>query len=697
MADSSPSRDASERIDRIDSIVDDVFDQADPTKAYGHGLESDDDICPLFCAISQIKTRYKEHELIGRGGMKEVYRVYDAKAARHAALAKPLPEFSSDHFDAFLREAHLTARLDHPNIIHLFDMGVDQEGRPFFTMELKQGRSLRDVVQSLQQGEQVDEFPLQRRLEIFQRVCDAIAYAHSRWVLHLDIKPENIFVGEFGEVKVCDWGMGVVMSPARGQTESTVLLDPDLYGSLLESAKGTPIYMAPEQKDKRQTKTPQMDIYAMGCLLRELLTFELPTGSRAVDHPMDVPLSATIAKATATNPADRYQKVEELRSDISRFLGGYSTSVERASLRREATLFYRRHREACSIALGLLAIFAICVAYFVIELRQSREQAVEAKTAAVEALDRAEQAQTDAERAQGRAEASLARYLAEKEESEQRQFRQINSAIEHSNFVTHATFLRDEAFPNAIKHSLRHLESILDFDPMPNSRAWLQKYYLHFMVQDFDAALVLVENGKVIEPDLVQLAKKYSQLPNDEGYLDTDNFISLIHDLCAPGPGEKKLRRGQLAEKMLIYDSLHRHSTADRTRIVRAWISINNPNWHDGELVFEAETETVRLRGDGLRRLRRTFGGRKKGHDIISLVYVLKPKVLDLRETEIFDLSDLNGLELHELDLRQTPIDDLSALQDSRTLRRVFINRDQVSESQLASLPDSIEVIQEDE
>ncbi|WP_404309231.1 serine/threonine protein kinase [Neorhodopirellula lusitana] len=669
-------------IERLDSIVDDVFEQADPTKVYGHGLESDDDICPLYCAISRIKTRYEEAELIGRGGMKEVFRVYDAKAARHAALAKPLPEFSRDHFDAFLREAHLTARLDHPNIIDLFDMGVDQEGRPFFTMELKQGRSLRDVVNSLQKGELLGDFPSKRRLEIFRRVCDAIAYAHSRQVLHLDIKPENIFVGEFGEVKVCDWGMGVVMARERGLTESTVLLDPDLYGSLLDFAKGTPVYMAPEQKDKRQTKTPQMDIYAMGCLLHELLTLDVPMGTPKIDAKLDSALAAMTAKATAIDPGDRYQKVEELRDDITRFLEDYSTSVEPTSLRREAALFYRRHREACSITLGMLAIFATFVAYFMIELRLSRHQALEAR-------DRSERAQIAAEDAQVRAEASLAQYLAEKAESEERQNKQIESAIEQSNFVTDSIFLRDKAMPSAIRHALQNLQSILVFDPSPDSKAWLQKFYLHFLMQDFASALELVENGKIIEPDLVYFAKQYLPLQTEDGYLDTDHFISLMQDLCVGGTYPHHLRRGKLAEKMLIYDSLHRESPADKTRIVREWILINNRDWEGEELVFEAETETVRLRGKGLTRLRRTFGGA----DRISLVYILKPRVLDLRETGFRDLSDLGGLELQELDLRQTPINDLSPLLANRSLRRIFLDQDQVPASQIARLPDSIEVV----
>lgn len=718
MTNSHPRREA---IQRIKPILDELFDQADPSQAYGEYLESDDDICPLYCSILRIKQRYQAPELIGRGGMKEVYRVYDARSVRHVAMAKPLPEFSNDQYDAFLREAHLTARLDHPNIINLFDMDVDPEGRPFFTMELKQGQSLREIIRAVQNDEHAkEEFPLPKRLQLFVRVCDAIAYAHSRRVLHLDIKPENIFVGNFGEVKVCDWGMGVVMASESGQNESTVLLDPDLYGSLLESASGTPIYMAPEQTDKRQQKTPQMDIYALGCLLQEMLTLKPPTHSRSRNATIDSALAATIAQAMAPEPADRYPNVESLREDISRFLLGYSTSVERTSLLREARLFYRRHRDACSIALGLLTILAISVTYFVLQLRNSREQALLAKAVAVEAsaksqeaYERAEHSQSlaeeaqlfaeqahlqtlaaleSSERAKRDAENSLAKYLAEKKESDRRRAYQIVAASRHSEFVLDSALQREETLRPAIKLTLDHLDSILDFNPPPASHAWTQKFWILFLTQDFKAALDLVENGKRITPDLVELAEKYLPHLNADGYLDSTHLISVMHDLIAADRW-----RAPLAEKMMIYDVIHDRSPEEKLAIARAWISLNNSRWNSEGMTYEPETATVRLRGTGLTHLTRSFAISDRHPNRFSLLHILKPQILDLRETGIHDLSELRGLQLLELDIRQTPVTDLAPLQGNRTLRRVLVDPDQVSESQIANVPAWIEVIEESE
>ncbi|EMI53412.1 serine/threonine-protein kinase [Rhodopirellula sallentina SM41] len=709
-----------EALKRIKPILNDLFEQADPAQAAGQKIESDDDICPLYCAISRIENRYQNPELIGRGGMKEVYRVYDARATRHVAMAKPLPEFNSDQFDAFLREAHLTARLDHPNIIDMFDMDLDEQGRPFFTMQLKQGRSLRAVINLLRSGEGETAYSLRDRLEIFSRVCDAIAYAHSRQVLHLDIKPENVFVGEFGEVKVCDWGMGVVMSQTEGQSPSTVLLDPDLYGSLLESAKGTPIYMAPEQKEKRRHKTPQMDIYALGCLLHELLTFELPVRVRSGNSKIGLALAATIAKATAHDPADRYQTVEDLRQDIARFLAGYSVSVEQAGLRREAALFYRRHREACAITLGLLTVLSLCVFFFVMQLRESRADALDAMAAAVaarghsqeaqlraenaqertkralisaeEAQSRAEEAQTRAEQAQSRAEESLAKYLAEKAESERRRDRQVSEAVLHAELLTDIAFLRDETLPLAFQHTNQHLDSILSFNPPPQSHAWTQKYWLHFLTQDFESALQLVRDGKIIQPDLVRLARKYQPHVGPNGRLDTDHFIQLVRDLSRNEPW-----RAPLAEKMLVYDNLTPRPADDQTRLVREWIEINNPECENLQLDFNAETETVRLRSTGVTQLLRTIASTNYQPSRICLLQTLRPRVLDLRGTNIHDLSQLRSLELIELDLRGTPITDLSPLKGNRMLRRLYVSPDQFTESDMEALPKSIEVIVGDE
>ena len=135
---------------RVRAISNRIYLLAEPSDSKTNSESDSEDFSPLYDSIRGITDRYENPKLIGRGGMKEVFVVDDKKTTRQVALAKPLQKYSRDHFDAFLREAHLTARLEHPGIIGLFEMGIDKNERPFFTMEFKRGRSLRQYIEELQ-------------------------------------------------------------------------------------------------------------------------------------------------------------------------------------------------------------------------------------------------------------------------------------------------------------------------------------------------------------------------------------------------------------------------------------------------------------------------------------------------------------------------------------------------------------------
>ena len=222
------------------------------------------------------------------------------------------------------------------------------------------------------------------------------------------------------------------------------------------------------------------------------------------------------------------------------------------------------------------------------------------------------------------------------------------------------------------------------------------------MKQDFAAVLRIAKNEKDVDPDLLQLAKNYSQNQNSGRCLATEDFISLIRELCLKPSKKTTVRRVKLAEKMVVYDSLLRDSVEAKARIVREWIRMYNPRWRTQGFMYDAETETVRLRGKWLRRMRIAYKPKKKSYNsgnmdrgIICFLHTLKPRVLDLRNTEVRDLSDLTNLQLHELDLRQTPVTDLSPLFENHSLRRIYVDWDQMPQAQLAKLPSWIEVVQD--
>ena len=212
--------------------------------------EDDDDLWEKNEGRAEfIAERYQDKEFLASGALKNVFKVFDSKMKRHVALAELKDEIPEEEYETFINEARLTSALRHPNIITVHDFGFNEIHIPFFTMELKVGHTLGDIIKAGQKG-------LEPLLEIFLKICDAISYAHSQKVVHLDLKPDNIQVGEFGEVQVCDWGLSRKIENLK--TENTI--------------KGTPGFMAPEQIIPGENLDQQADVFALGGILYAILT-----------------------------------------------------------------------------------------------------------------------------------------------------------------------------------------------------------------------------------------------------------------------------------------------------------------------------------------------------------------------------------------------------------------------------------------
>ncbi len=627
--------------------------------------ESDLAEIPLFAALSRIRQPYENLTLLGRGGMKEVYRAYDAYTARDVALAKPKADLPKAHYDAFLREAHITARLQHPGIINLFNMGVGDDGRPFFTMELKRGCSLRQILSELGRGQQLERYPLRARLVIFLRVCEAIAYAHAQRVVHLDIKPENIQVGEFGEVQVRDWGMGEVLPGKEGESPTDALLDPDLYGAHGECVSGTPAYMSPEQRDPRSARTQAMDTYALGCLLGELVTLQPPDKIGSDGQDTRNVLAAIISKARAEALAERYASVEQLREDVARHVAGYSTSVEPRGVGREAMLFYRRNRAPCLVTFGLLAVLTLATAVFVAQLREKKMQA---------------------ETSQRAAEDALQRYLATKQESDRRLSAQVAETVYETNTMSRLIFR--QLSPNEVhKRAVKQVEAVIANQPLPESRIWNQRFQLYFQAQQFEQALALPLPPGSEDDDLMGLAQIYRTRVNPSGFLATPDLIELIRALST--------RRQAMIEHIITLDTQNRRPPGERAGIIEAVLQvINQPKWSGGKLLYThtKERREAGFSGQGLATLILAKGSKKTGAECV--LKSLNLKKLDLRGTAITSLSELLGLELIELDLRATAITELRPLQGMRSLHRLIVAKGQFSAEQLVKVPDFIQVLE---
>ena len=279
--------------------------------------------------------RFEMRRTVAAGGMGAILDVYDKRMQRQVAM-KVLHQDLVDRqgeMETFLREAQITGQLDHPNIVPVHDMGRDVE-LPWFAMKLVQGQSLAEWFGSLGSGT-LPGHEIESFLKVMIKVCDAVAFAHSRGVLHLDLKPHNVMVGSHGQVYVMDWGIAV-----RCHRGTDGRLHP--MGST-KGLRGTLAYMAPEQARRGVGGVDERaDVYGLGAIVYEFLTGRPPfepkgvledvvrVSDNAVVDPLEVPtlrepppgLAAIASRALAHDPEDRLPNVEALQTELEALLRG---------------------------------------------------------------------------------------------------------------------------------------------------------------------------------------------------------------------------------------------------------------------------------------------------------------------------------------------------------------------------------------
>ncbi|HEV7221082.1 MAG TPA: serine/threonine-protein kinase, partial [Pirellulales bacterium] len=396
-------------------------------------VEAGDDLGPASERFRILRTHAK-------GGLGEVFVAHDEELRREVAL-KRLHDHHADAPDTrarFVLEAEVTGGLEHPGIVPVYSLGRSAEGRPYYAMRLIRGDSLKQAIDHYHQAELPGPDPGEHALELrkllgrFIDVCNAVEYAHSRGVIHRDLKPDNIMLGMFGETLVVDWGLAKHLGSAT--------LDDSAAGSPLQaaggadtartqvgSAVGTPAYMSPEQAAGRldQLGAPS-DIYSLGATLYYLLTgrppfeepgllklllrvqdgdFPLP---REVKASVPAALQAICLKAMALAPGQRYPSCMALAEDLERWLADEPVGAHRAPWPERVARWGRRHRRSVeAAAAALAAITLISIVAFVLvhgakqEVERERDevrQALAAETAAKRQAHAALEAEREAKR-----------------------------------------------------------------------------------------------------------------------------------------------------------------------------------------------------------------------------------------------------------------------------------------------------------
>ncbi|MES1177638.1 MAG: protein kinase [Myxococcales bacterium] len=346
-----------------------------------------------FGVTEEAKGRYRAEPdgELGRGAIGRVFVAEDLHLGRRVAIKELLSEGNELLGDSralqgisrFLREARVTGVLEHPNIVPVYELGRRADGTLYYTMRIVPGRTLAQAI-----GESKG---IQQRLSLvnhFSGLCQAIAYAHSRGIVHRDIKPDNVMVGEFGETVVLDWGMAKLLVQPLDETDATEIslapepapareLELDDPGLTLEgSLCGTPLYMSPEQAAGRSNEVDfRSDVWSLGVVLYTILSGRTPfsgkslleiiakvragqhTPLRAHDPRIPAELAAIVEHALRPNPEERYASARELARDVQAYQAGMRVTAYEYSSFDLVQRFVARHRAAVTASL-LAVIFA---------------------------------------------------------------------------------------------------------------------------------------------------------------------------------------------------------------------------------------------------------------------------------------------------------------------------------------------------
>jgi len=364
------------------------------------------------------RSRFEIVEEVARGGMGAILKVWDPDIRRSLAM-KVLLERSGEEparaatvdekpLTRFLDEAQITGQLDHPGVVPVHELGLDPEGRVFFTMQLVRGQDLESVLRLVRDGE--EGWTLTRAVQVVQRICETMAYAHEKKVIHRDLKPANVMVGRFGEVYVMDWGLARVLGredgrdirirPSVGDLHTVTQIRTDRDSERKKGASplrtmdgdvlGTPAYMSPEQaRGELEQVDQRSDVYSLGAMLYHLLAghppycppdAELngfavwglvqagppePLSTRGRSAPAE--LVAVCEKAMARDRSERYDSMQAMGSDLQAFLEGRVVRAYETGAAAELRKWIRRNRGTAlaSAAAILLALGGLGAVSFV--------------------------------------------------------------------------------------------------------------------------------------------------------------------------------------------------------------------------------------------------------------------------------------------------------------------------------------------
>ncbi|WDE99318.1 protein kinase [Lentisphaera profundi] len=654
---------------------------------------------PLINNIESDQERYKNFSFLDEGGAKLIYRCQDNYTGREVAMAKLKDKSNEFNKERFLREAQLTSLLQHPNIVPVYDLGL-KEHQPWFTMKLVSGQSLKDILHESEKKGNSPLDDLNKNLDYFLKICDAIAYAHSRAVLHLDLKPANIQISDYGDLVVCDWGLANILPHDCDENmlqyysfnpfdEQSVTVD-----GLI---KGTPGYMAPEQTStKKAKKCAQTDIFSLGAILYSMLCFQQAFKGASLNEviantqqgnyqlPSEViahvpkALEAICQKAMSVDIEDRYQSVLELQDEVFKYRNGFATSAENASLLTLFKLWIYRHKMISSLA-GLIFLILLIGSFVYLEkVNLEKENALQLVTIVKQ--------ENEFVRKMGRDAAP--RFL------------------ERAQWA-YSSFNIDDA--------VNFCDSSVELNP-ELTEAWQLKAELHFIKEEFKQALeALVHTDQ--QHGLVKICQEFSEIKsNDLAGLKTSNRLNLIkkirllklnalsiryihHKANTPMELDDRidfayhttLIMNNLKSMNFNYDKETQHLDLSKNKELKTALAFQNFPAKSTDLSNTAMSDFTSITNQKIRSLDIS------STNILSLRSLSSPfntlRHLNLSNTAIRSLLPIKNSLIESIDISWTDINALSHLDSFPNLKQVTVHLGQFKKGQIKQLKSLCSVI----
>lgn len=647
----------------------------------------------LLSLISQKQERYTILSELATGGMKKIYRVSDSVSGRDIAMAVCKLNEDSDEHDKFISEARLTALLQHPNIMPVYDIGFNENDEPYFTMKLFEGGTLADQIRKNKGFSQVT---LDGLLDYFIKICDAISYAHDKGVIHRDIKPENILIGAFGEVLITDWGLARFVW--QNDTKSALMDDKILAQAYVEDrtydgyVKGTPGYMAPEQISRDFGEISEVsDIFALGALLYFILSRgQAPfKGEQVLENTLTgdyVPLSefshtlpivsalqAVCEKCLSLKQNERYNSVLELKQEIEAYRSGFATSAEDAGTLTLVKLFFRRNQRSCLIVAASFIIICVVLISSFRNIQLQKQKAIAAEIETRKALKNLEEEQISKNKLHK--EAAL-KYVQQgksdvswlwKEDLAQAQFR---TALEHDDTLASAWY----ELANSLIVTQKYGEAL---EALQRSKMAPKSYIL----------LVESVNGKTFNTadELITFSKKITNTEMKDWRSLLMRYLNYNLRYSVKDFDDKKV--------LLAYTMQVNNPRFDSRKNYKFYIDDegthlsfkNNKSLDEFRVLYKVYIDHLDISGSSVRDFDFLTAGKYKSLDLshtpFSLLWVFdtlkRVKKINLSHTSIKEISHLQYSPVEELNLSHCKmLSSLQGLSKALFLKKIIISKD---------------------